>query len=334
MAWNGLPHYCAPFKTGTISKQEAPPSMSLARSVLLWASTNEVLSQRLPRLGFVKRAVRRFMPGERLEDALDAAVALNEKGIPTIVTRLGENLTAISEATEVRDHYLRVYDEIAARGLDCWVSVKPTQLGLDLDPDYTGECLETLAARATETGSQLWVDMEASEYVETTLELFRSLRARHENVGLCLQSYLYRTPDDLEDLLEMDSAIRLVKGAYAEPADLAYPDKADVDRAFYDLAERLLEHSRDGGAVPGMGTHDEPLIDRIQRASADGDSPAPYEIQMLYGIGGSSQLRWAREGRRVRVLVSYGEAWYPWYMRRLAERPANVGFVIRNLLRA
>ncbi len=308
--------------------------MSLARSVLLWASTNEVLSQRLPRMGFVKRAVRRFMPGERLEDALDAAVALSEQGIPAIVTRLGENLTAIPEATEVRDHYLGVYDEIAARGLDCWVSVKPTQLGLDLDPDYTGECLETLATRATETGSQLWVDMEASEYVDATLELFRPLRARHENVGLCLQSYLYRTPDDLEDLLEMDAAIRLVKGAYAEPADLAYPDKADVDRTFYELAERLLEHSRGGGAVPGMGTHDEPLLDRIHAASKNGSAEAPYEIEMLYGIGSAAQRRWAAEGRRVRVLISYGDAWYPWYMRRLAERPANVGFVLRNMFRA
>jgi proline dehydrogenase len=307
--------------------------MSLARNFLLWASTNPTLSQNLPRMTFVRRAVRRFMPGEKLEDALKAAEQLKAQGIPTIVTRLGENLEALSEATEVRDHYLRVYDEIAARDLDCWVSVKPTQLGLDLDPDHTAECMEVLAEKAGERGSMLWIDMEASEYVDITIELFRTLRARHDNVGLCLQSYLYRTPDDLEELLELNSAIRLVKGAYAEPADIAFPEKAEVDQAFYDQALQLLDLSRRGGAVPGMGTHDEPLIEKIELAARNGATPASYEIQMLYGIATAAQLRWVREGRRVRVLISYGDAWYPWYMRRLAERPANVGFVIRSMFR-
>jgi proline dehydrogenase len=179
----------------------------------------------------------------------------------------------------------------------------------------------------------LWVDMESSDYVETTLELFRALKTRHDNVGLCLQSYLYRTPDDVEDLVGMNAAVRLVKGAYAEPADVAYPDKSDVDRSFYDLALTLLDHSRRGGAVPGVATHDESLVDRIEEAARGGEPPAPYEIQMLYGIASGTQIRWARAGRRVRVLISYGEAWYPWYMRRLAERPANVGFVMRSMFR-
>jgi len=284
-------------------------------------------------MSFVQRAVRRFMPGEQVEAALEAAERLKGKGITAIVTRLGENLENLDEATAVRDHYLGVYDDIARRGLDCWVSVKLTQLGLDLDPDYTAECLDVLATRAREHGNMLWVDMESSDYVESTLELFRALKTRHEHVGLCLQSYLYRTPDDVEDLVGMNAAVRLVKGAYAEPADVAYPAKSDVDQSYYDLALTLLDQSRRGGAVPGMATHDEALVDRIEEAAQGGEPAAPYEVQMLYGIASGTQLRWARAGRRVRVLISYGEAWYPWYMRRLAERPANVGFVMRSMFK-
>lgn len=303
--------------------------MSLARDALLWASTNPTLSQKLPRMGFVKRAVRKFMPGERLEDALDAAERMKALGMPSIVTRLGENLTELSEATEVRDHYMAVYEEISGRGLDCWVSVKPTQLGLDLDRDYCAQCLDMLATEAARHGSQLWVDMESSGYVDVTLELFEALRAGHDNVGICLQSYLYRTDEDLDHMIETSSAVRLVKGAYAEPAEVAYPDKKDVDRKYLEQATRLLEASRDGGAVPGIATHDEAMVERVA-AAADGGS---YEIQMLYGIAEGAQRRWTDQGRTVRVLISYGEAWYPWYMRRLAERPANVGFVIKNMFR-
>ena len=307
--------------------------MSLARNALLWASTNPTLSQKLPRMAFVRRAVRRFMPGERLEDALDAAEQVGSHGISAIVTRLGENLTDLSEATEIRDHYLAVYGEIARRGLDCWVSIKPTQLGLDLDRDYCAECLEMLATEAERHGNQLWVDMESSEYVDVTLELFRNLRARHDNVGLCLQSYLFRNDDDVAEMIGLSAHVRLVKGAYSEPADVAYPDKKDVDRKYLEQASRLLEASRDGGGLPGIATHDEPMVERVAKVAADGDNPAPYEIEMLYGIATGSQIRWAGQGRAVRVLISYGEAWYPWYMRRLAERPANVGFVIKNMLR-
>lgn len=307
--------------------------MSLARDALLWASTNPTLSQKLPRMRFVRRAVRKFMPGERLEDALDAAERIRDLGISAIVTRLGENLTALSEATEVRDHYLDVYREVTRRGLDCWVSVKPTQLGLDLDPAYCSDCLETLAAEAETHDSQLWVDMESTDYVDATLELFRTLLATHSSVGLCLQSYLYRTDDDLSEMIDRSAAIRLVKGAYAEPPDRAYPDKKDVDRKYLEQAVRLVETARNGGATPGIATHDETLVEQIATVAEEGDPPAPFEIQMLYGIAEGAQVRWARQGRRVRVLISYGDAWYPWYMRRLAERPANVGFVLKNMFR-
>lgn len=308
--------------------------MSLARDALLWASTNPLLRQKLPRMSFVRRAVRKFMPGEHLEDALGAAERLQALGLPAIVTRLGENLTDLGEATEVRDHYLRVYGEIESRGLDCWVSIKPTQLGLDLDRDYCAECLEVLAAEAGRRGSQLWIDMESSGYVDVTLELFRALRARHEHVGVCLQAYLYRNDDDLEEMIGLSAAVRLVKGAYAEPADVAYPRKEDVDRKYFEQATRLLEAARAGGPPPGIATHDEALVERIAAVAAEGDRPAPYEIQMLYGIAEGAQIRWTKQGRTVRVLISYGEAWYPWYMRRLAERPANVGFVLKNMFRS
>jgi proline dehydrogenase len=306
----------------------------MARNALLWASTNPTLSQNLPRMAFVRRAVRKFMPGERLEDALDAAERMKAQGMPSIVTRLGESITELSEAAEVRDHYLAVYEQIAQRGLDCWVSIKPTQLGLELDKDYCAECLEMLATEADRTGSQLWIDMEYSHLVDVTIELFKGVRANHDNVGLCLQSYLYRTDEDLDELIALSSAIRLVKGAYAEPADIAYPDKKDVDQKFFEQAGRLLEAARAGGAVSGIATHDEGLVERIAKVAADGDPPAPYEIQMLYGIAEGAQKRWAKQGRTVRILISYGDAWYPWYMRRLAERPANVGFVLRNMFKS
>jgi proline dehydrogenase len=282
--------------------------------------------------GFARRAVKRFMPGERVEDALDAAEPLAAAGLGTVITQLGENLTTLAEADAVREHYLGVYDLIKARGLPTWPSVKPTQLGLDLSPDTCLANLEALAAKAEATGSWLWIDMEDSSYVDRTLDLFRKLRATHEKVGLCLQSYLRRTPRDLAVLLPLKPAIRLVKGAYAEPAHVAFPDKRDVDLAFYELSVRLLEAARDGGALPVLGTHDVPLLGRIiARAAELGVKDGAYEIHMLYGIRAADQHALAAQGRTVRTLISYGAHWFPWYMRRLAERPANVWFVVKSV---
>lgn len=282
--------------------------------------------------GFARRAVKRFMPGERVEDALAAAQPLAAAGLGTVITQLGENLTALAEADAVREHYLGVYDLIKARGLPTWPSVKPTQLGLDLSPGACLANLEALATKADATGCFLWIDMEDSSYVDRTLDLFRKLRATHQNVGLCLQSYLRRTPQDLATLLPLKPAIRLVKGAYAEPAHVAFPDKRDVDLAFYELSVRLLEAARDGGALPVLGTHDVPLLGRIiARAAELGVKDGAYEIHMLYGIRAADQRALAAQGRKVRTLISYGAHWFPWYMRRLAERPANVWFVVKNV---
>ena len=305
----------------------------MMRSALLWASTNPFLAQRLPRYGFVKKATRRFMPGETLADALDAAQRLRDAGMPTTFTLLGENVTTAAEADAVEAHYLETLEAVRARGLDAEVSLKPTQLGLDLGADEAGRRLQRIV-RACDAGSLVWVDMESSPYVDVTLELFRGIREDHPNVGLCVQSYLHRTERDLEALLPLLPAIRLVKGAYKEPPDVAFPRKADVDRNFVRLADILLRARKEGRAGrPVMGTHDPRMIAEAGRLAHELDlTKDAWEVSMLYGIQVPEQERLARAGHPMRVLVAYGAHWFPWYMRRLAERPANVWFVMKQLV--
>lgn len=307
--------------------------MSVLRNLLLRASRSRWLREQIPRRAFARRAVRRFMPGEDVSAALAAAERLREHGIAAVLTQLGENVEDAADARAVARHYTDVLDRIAATELDCELSVKPTHLGLDLDPDLAAENLDALVHRAVDVDGFVWIDMESSEYVEPTLELFRRTREAHSAVGVCLQSYLYRTPDDLQRLLPMAPAIRLVKGAYAEPAELAYPDKRDVDTAFFELGRTLLNDIARGAAVRvGLGTHDITLVRRLGAVAEELGLPRHvFEVQMLYGIRREEQLRLAREGYRVRVLISYGDAWYPWFVRRLAERPANLLFVLRNV---
>jgi proline dehydrogenase len=308
--------------------------LSLSRNLLLRASRSDRLREAFPKLPFAERAVRRFMPGERAEDALDAARDLERHGLSTVLTQLGENVTAPAESGLVADHYRDVLDEIGRRGLDAEISVKPTHLGLDLDFDRTLGNLERLAAQSRDLDRWLWIDMESSPYVEATLRLYRALRAGHANVGVCLQAYLYRTADDLAELLPLQPGIRLVKGAYSEPEDVAYPRKKDVDEQYRRLAETLLAAQGRGAVRAAFATHDLALVAWIQRrAEKKGMSAGELEFQMLYGIRSEQQRRLAAQGCRTRVLISYGEAWFPWYMRRLAERPANVWFVARSALR-
>lgn len=303
------------------------------RRVFLWAARNAWLKEHLPGLPFMRRAVRRFMPGETLESALDAAAPLQAAGIATMYTRLGENLTSLDEADAVADHYIEVLDQIKARGLDGEISVKPTQLGLDHDEERTLAHLQRLAAHAAETGSYLWIDMEGSAYVEATIRLYERLRATHPRTGVCLQAYLKRTADDIERLRPLDPAIRLVKGAYDESSTIAYRDKRRVDSNYLGLAVRFLLDGRGRPIRLGLGTHDVELIEQIAaQVGAAGVGKDGFEIEMLYGIRTGEQHRLAREGYRVATLIAYGEHWYPWYMRRLAERPANVTFAIRSLL--
>jgi proline dehydrogenase len=308
--------------------------VGLIRQTLLAASTNAWLREQATRRAFVRKSVSRFMPGERIEDAIDAAVRLKSERIGTILTRLGENLASLDEAEEVTAHYIDVIDRIRQAGLDGQVSVKPTQLGFDLDPDVCTRNLLRIVEHADRSGvTPVWIDMESSPYVDPTLKLFRAARERSRGVGVALQAYLYRTAKDVEDLLPLGPAIRIVKGAYLEPANLAYPKKSDVDDNYFRLCTRLLdEDSVRRGTLLHIATHDAQLADRLARVIDERRVPtASYEFAMLYGIQRAQQQRLAASGRRLRVLISYGEHWFPWYMRRLAERPANIGFVVRNL---
>lgn len=305
----------------------------MLRNALLWASTNPFLAQRLPTYRFVRRATRRFMPGEHLEDALREAGRLGGEGIPTTFTLLGENVTTEAEADRVVDHYLEVLEAVRAKGLDTEVSVKPTQLGLDQGVESTRRRLQRIV-RACDPGSLVWVDMESSAYVDRTLEVFRGVREDHQNVGVCLQAYLHRTQRDLDELLPLHPAIRLVKGAYKEPPEVAFPRKADVDQNFIRLTSAMLRARKLGRfGRPVIGTHDPRMIAEAGRMAHELQLPKDaWEIAMLYGIQAAEQARLVRGGHNVRVLVAYGTHWFPWYMRRLAERPANLGFVLKQLV--
>ena len=308
--------------------------MSLFRSLLLAGSESAWLRTQATRSGFVRRSVNRFMPGERLDDALAAARELQASGLSTILTHLGENVRDAAEAEAVALHYIDVLDRIHASGLDAQISVKPTQLGLDLGTEICRRHLVRLAAHAEKTGNKVWIDMEGTPYLDRTIELYRALRGEFANTGVCLQAYLYRTPELLDALVPLGPAIRIVKGAYREPPALAFPDKAHVDDQFYELCGRLVApDAQSAGAFLGIATHDERLIARLQSHVAAHSVPRDrYEFEMLFGIQRDLQTQLARAGARMRILISYGEYWFPWYMRRLAERPANLWFVAKNLL--
>lgn len=307
--------------------------MGFARTILLKASRSQWLARQLRERRFFQRAVKRFMPGETLDAALEAAGQFSKIGLGTVLTELGEQVTNRADAAAVRDHYLGVLEKIQRRKLPAHISVKLTHLGLDGSQEGCVQDVLKLAARAEQARSFLWIDMEESRYVDATLDVYRRAKAEWSNVGVCLQAYLHRTPKDLESLLSISPAIRLVKGAYNEPADVALPKKSDVDRVYLQLAEKLLTEAGRQRAKPVFGTHDLGLIERIRKAAVDKRvDPSSYELHMLYGIRAEEQRKLASMGVGMRVLISYGSAWFAWYMRRLAERPANVWFVLRNVV--
>ncbi|MEW5915478.1 MAG: proline dehydrogenase family protein [Gemmatimonadota bacterium] len=306
----------------------------MLRGALLKASASPWLKHQMMRRRFANRAVRKFMPGERLEDALDAAAALRTSGINTVITQLGENVTQRSQAEGVCQHYLHVFDEVRARGLDSEPSVKLTQLGLDVSKDLCMQLLDTIAARAHSLGNYLWIDMEGSPYTDVTLELYRAMRSKYPKTGLALQAYMRRSPADLDALLKIGATVRLVKGAYREPPDVTLQSRSAIDEAYFSLACTMLEstHSPTSGRMI-LGTHDVRLLDRVAAfAGANGIANNAYEVHMLYGIRTADQLRLAQGGYTVRVLISYGSAWFQWYMRRLAEKPSNLWFVVRSVV--
>jgi len=306
--------------------------MGLMRSLLLAASQNRWLRDHATQYSFVRGTVSRFMPGETLDDALGAADTLRSKKIGTVFTHLGENIKDRGEAQQVAEHYLEVLKRIREKGLRAEISVKLTQLGLDLSADLCFEHLNAIIECA-EKDSIVWVDMEASNYVDATLDLYRRVLSVRPNVGICLQAYLYRTKNDLEKLLPLRPSIRLVKGAYNEAAAIAFQRKQEVDENYFELGRQMLRAKKESRCVrAAFGTHDVALIRRLSDcASGEGFAKKDFEVQMLYGIQRAEQQRLASEGCTSIVLVAYGSYWYPWFVRRLAERPANLWFIVRNV---
>ena len=307
--------------------------MGMGRNILLWASRNEWLKNRFPKMKFTRRAVRKFMPGETVEDAIAATRKLLDNNIPTTFTHLGENITTLKEAEQNTQHYLALLYKINKENLDIEISLKLTQIGFDLSFDKTFELFSQIADEAKIYNNFVFIDIEDSTYVYKTINFYKNIKKNYDNVGLCLQSYLYRTMKDIEEMTDINPTIRLVKGAYKEPETVAFKSKKQVDENFFRLSEFLLNKIKDRKWRAAFATHDMELIKRIEDKGARlGITKSKIEFHMLYGIKSSEQLKLAADGYRVRVLISYGESWFPWYMRRLAERPANVGFILKNLL--
>ncbi len=310
--------------------------MSLMRTLFLSLSRTSRLQEIATGLGPVRTMVRRFIAGETLDEAIPAVQALNRQGLLATLDHLGESVTSETEARDATTSVLDLLEAIEASGVQSGVSVKLTQLGLELSPALAAENLQRIVARAEEARRFVRIDMESFEYVQLTLDLFEELWARHKNVGVVIQSYLHRSAVDVARLVRLGASVRLVKGAYDEPPDVAFADKADTDANYLQLMEQLFsDEALANGVYPAIATHDTRLIDKAREHTLRWDIPRDrFEFQMLYGIRPGLQRELAAKGYRVRAYVPYGEQWYPYFMRRLAERPANVAFLLRNLLRS
>jgi proline dehydrogenase len=306
--------------------------MGISRNILLWASKNEWLKSRVPRMGFVQKAVKRFMPGESVDDAILATRELLKRNIPTTFTHLGENITTIKEAEINAEHYLELLEKISREKLDIEISLKLTHIGLDLSFDKTLNLFSGIAEKASTLNNNVFIDIEDSSYADKTINFYKKIKEHYNNIGLCLQAYLYRTMDDIKSLIEINPWIRLVKGAYKEPGTVAFKKISQVNNNYIELSRFLLKAIIEKDMRVAFATHDLNIQEHIKKeADVIGFPKEKLEFQMLYGIKSSEQYKLAADGYRIRTLISYGEHWYPWYLRRLAERPANVGFVLKNL---
>jgi proline dehydrogenase len=303
---------------------------SLPRAAILRAADSPFLRRVVQRHG-MRLGAGRFVAGETLDECVRVLRALNEAGLHANTTLLGEAIPDAEGAASVAGEYERIVDRLAAEGLRANVALKLTHLGLSFDEEAAYENVERVVAHAGELDRFVRIDMEQSAFVDATLRIYERLRAAgHGSVGTVLQSYLRRTPADLERLLALEPNLRIVKGAYLEPPELAFPDKRDVDAAYVRLVERALE----AGAYVAVATHDERMIRRVESFAARKGIPGDrYEFQLLYGVRPALQRRLAAEGHKVLVATPFGPDWYPYLMRRLAERPANVLFLLRNLVR-
>jgi proline dehydrogenase len=303
----------------------------MLRWFLLYLSEHKLPQKLLSRHSLGRRLARRFIAGEGWQDALGAVGKLNARGFDATLDHLGESVSQASAAAEACRVYLSLLDRVAAEELRSHVSVKLTQLGLNMDEALAQRYLEAICERARRHRNFVRIDMEGSAYTEATLRLFRQVNAPRDVLGVVIQAYLRRSEKDVDELLQSGARIRLVKGAYQEPPEIAFPRKKDVDRNFLKLAEKLLA----SGGYHAIATHDRRMISAVKAlARARRLGPDQFEFQLLYGIRRPLQRELLRRGYRVRVYVPYGKQWYPYFMRRLAERPANLLFLLRNLLRA
>lgn len=310
----------------------------MLRRALLFLSEREGLKDRLLRMRAAREVAERFVAGESLDEAIEAARQLNEDGFRVTLDLLGESVSDRDEAERATAAYEESVVRIAASDATATISLKLTQLGLDVDLDACVANLERIVTTAARHDSFVRIDMEGSKHTQPTLDVFRRVRAKHVNVGIVIQSYLQRTERDVDALLEADASVRLCKGAYKEPGSIAYQRKADIDASFIHLMRRLLD-AADGremvGGVPpvGIATHDEKMVEAT-RAFVESHAVEidRFEFQMLYGVRREMQTQLREGGYHVRIYVPYGTEWYPYFMRRMAERPANLWFVTRAIL--
>ena len=300
------------------------------RALFLYLSRQRQLRRWVETSKLAYRLSSRFVAGEDLDDALRVGRRINSEGITLTLDHLGESITALNEAAQARDVYMRTLSAIHDNGIQGNVSLKLTQFGLDLSAEQCCANVSLLVERAAALSSFVRVDMESSDYTDRTLRLVEELHQRYGSVGTVIQAYLYRSREDIERLCARRIRVRLCKGAYLEPPGVAFPRKADVDRNYVALMKILL----DRGEYPAIATHDEKIIEQTKAYAAERKlPPGQFEFQMLYGIRRDLQRRLVADGYKLRVYVPFGKAWYPYLMRRLAERPANVLFLAKNLIR-
>ena len=302
----------------------------MLRTAFLRLTEARWLRQTVTQSAFARKQVLRFVAGEKLEDGLDVVRKLASSGRSATLDYLGEAVTGMDDARAACDVYLKALEQIDAEGLDCGVSVKPTQMGLEVDPAGCRELIGEIAAACDRIGAHLCLDMEGTDVTEETVGLVEWLRSQgYQDVGCAVQSYLHRTRDDVERLSRAGASLRLCKGAYAEPESVAFQSRRDVDVSYARCGDYLL---RDGH-YPRLATHDGRLISYLRYAAAREErSPSDWEFQMLYGVRDDLQKELVAEGLGLRVYVPFGEQWYPYFARRLAERPANVIFFLRALV--
>jgi proline dehydrogenase len=310
--------------------------MEIFRSLFLWLSRNALMRQFLTNIPFAYRAASRFFAGETAAEAVSAVRDLQSAGMLTTLDILGEEVNSKTEAILASDNYLALLDEIEAAGLESDISVKLTQMGLDIGIDFCVENVGRIISKAKSLNIFVCIDMEDSQRTDKTLEVWRQLHAKYDNAGIVIQGYLYRSEDDLRALNEAGATVRLCKGAYKEPAEVAFPEKSSVDKNMIKLMEMMLDATRNSAPESSpylaMATHDEKLIEATKAyANRLEITKDRYELQMLYGIRRDLQEQLAAEGYQMRVYVPYGTEWYPYFMRRMAERPANVWFVVKAL---